>query len=239
MDLQKNYLKLRLLALLLLITPGLAISSCIDPIVKQERKTGSFTGVKVGGAFDVVIRQTGKHRVVVEAEQDVIDKVRTEVKSGVLHVEMVRDWSWGNNDEVTVYIELADLELLHVSGAGDVEAVTSINADDLEIKVSGAGDLDMEVKAKVMDVTISGAGDMKISGTTDRQKVKLSGAGDYHGQELKSRHTYAKASGAGTARVYASQELEAYASGAGSIKYYGDPEKQQTNSSGAGSISSR
>ena len=130
MDLQQHYLKIRLLAFLLLITPGLAFSSCVDPIVKQERNTGPFTGVKVGGAFDVVIRQTGKHRVVVEAEQDVIDKVRTEVKAGVLHVDMVRNWTWGNNDEVIVYIEMDDLDLLHVSGAGDVEALTPIKADD-------------------------------------------------------------------------------------------------------------
>jgi len=60
MNTQKNYLKSRLLILIFLITPGLAVSSCMDPIVKQERNTGPFTGIKVGGAFDVVLRQTGK-----------------------------------------------------------------------------------------------------------------------------------------------------------------------------------
>jgi hypothetical protein len=235
----KNYQLVRVFILMFLITPGLALSSCLDPILEQERKVGPFTGINVGGAFDVILSQTGNQKVVIEAEQDVIDKVRTEVKGDVLHIDMEWEWSWKGNDKVTVYIDIRQLESLEVSGAGDVKGETPIKADELELRVSGAGDVDLDVSANSMDVVISGAGDVNISGKTDRQKVRLSGAGDYKAQNFKSSYTYAKASGAGSVEVYASDEIDAYASGAGSIKYYGDPEKQQTNSSGAGSVRSR
>ena len=90
-----------------------------------------------------------------------------------------------------------------------------------------------------LDVTISGAGDVKLSGSSQTQKVRLSGAGDYNAQHLKTKYTDARVSGAGSAVVFASEEIEAYASGAGSVKYYGDPEKQKTNASGAGSVRPR
>ncbi len=235
-----NYLPARLLVFLFILSPGIALSSCVDKMVQQqERNVGQFTGVKVGGAFKVVLSQTGKHRLVVEAEEDLLDKVRTEVKGDVLHIEMKWDWSWKDRDKITVYVEFEDLESLEVSGAADITAKTPIEANDLDISVSGAGDIDLEVNAKTMEVTVSGAGDVSVSGSTDRQKIRLSGAGSYKAQHLKSNYAHAKASGAGSIVVNVSEEIEAYASGAGSVKYYGDPAKEKSNASGAGSISKK
>lgn len=187
----------------------------------------------------MVLNQNGNHKVVIEATDDVIEKIRTDVRGGVLHIDMKWDWSWGENTEVTVYVDFDHLESLDVSGASDVQSKTLVKAEDLKIRVSGAGDMDLEVDSKSLDVVISGAGDVKISGTTNTQKVRLSGAGDYHAQNLKSGYTNAQASGAGSVVVYASDEIEAYASGAGSVKYYGNPDREKTDASGAGSVSRR
>ncbi|GJM30914.1 MAG: hypothetical protein DHS20C17_35490 [Cyclobacteriaceae bacterium] len=200
---------------------------------------GPFKGINLGGAFNVVLNQSGKHQVVIEAEDDIIEKVRTEVKGSVLHIDMKWDWSWGDNHEVTIYIDFDQLESLEVSGASEVKAETSIRADDLDIRVSGAGDMTLEIDSESLEVVVSGAGDLDISGTTKTQNVRLSGAGDYKAQNLKSRYTQAKASGAGSAVVFASEEIDAYASGAGSVKYYGNPERVISDASGAGSISRR
>ncbi len=234
-----NYLQVRLLAFLFILSPGIGLSSCADKMTaqQQERNVGQFTGIKVGGAFKVVLNQTGKYKLVVEAEEDILDRVRTEVKGDVLHIDMEWDWSWKGNDDITIFIDFKDLEYLEVSGAADVKTKGPIDANNLDMNVSGAGDLDLEVNAKTIDVTVSGAGDLRISGSIDRQQVRLSGAADYKAQHLKSKYTYAKASGAGSMVVYASEEIEAYASGAGSVKYYGDPVKETSKASGAGSIS--
>lgn len=234
-----NYSVSKVLAILFFLSPGLALSSCTDPITGQERNVGPFRGIKVGGAFNVVLSQTGNHKVVIEAEEDQIEKVITEVKGDVLYIDMEWDWPWEDHDDITVFIDFDDLESLDISGACKVKAETSIDVTDLDIRVSGAGDMDLEVNARSLEVTVSGAGDVNISGSTESQKVRLSGAGDYKAQNLRSNYTHAKASGAGSAVVYASEEIEAYASGAGSVKYYGDPGKERTNASGAGSISRR
>lgn len=228
---------LRAFALVCFSLLAMTHSSCADPIVDQERNLEPFTGIKVGGAFNLIMNQSGRHKVLIEAEEDIIEKVRTEVKGDVLHIDMKWDWSWDDHGEVTIYVDFDELSLLDVSGASNVKAETPIRAEDLEIRVSGAGDMDLEVEATAMDVTVSGAGDVSISGNTETQKVRLSGAGDYEAQHLRSKYTDARASGAGSVVVFASEEIEASASGAGSVKYFGDPDREKTNSSGAGSIS--
>ncbi len=226
-----------LFSLGLITTLFISTNIYADPIVKKERSVGNFTGIKVGGAFNVVLNQTNSTKLVVEAEEDLHDDIRTEVKGGVLHVDMKWDWKWNKKHEnITLYININKLDYLNVSGAADLTAESSLRVDDLELECSGAGDITLSVSANSLDVTVSGAGDLRIDGSTDRQKVKLSGAGDYKAGDLKSKYTYAKASGAGSITVHASDEIEAFASGAASVKYYGNPEKERTSSSGAGSI---
>lgn len=201
----------------------------------QTRNLEPFTGIKVGGAFEVVLNQGGGHQALIEADEDVINKVSTEVKGSVLHIDMDWGWPW-NHDEVKVYVEFDELNSIVSSGASEVTAETSINTDDIEIKVSGAGDMSLEIHAQNTEIYISGAGDVDISGDTKMQKVRISGSGDYDAQHLKSKYTNAKISGAGNAVVFASDEIEANVSGAGSIEYYGNPQQKSINSSGAGSI---
>lgn len=234
---QSKLRNLAVFTLSLVVILFFSANSYADPIVKQERSVGNFTGIKVGGAFNVYLKQANSTKVVVEAEEDLHDDIRTEVKGGVLHIDMKWDWKWNKNHEkINIYINIDKMDYLDVSGAADLSAADPIRVDDLELECSGAGDIDLELSARSLDVTVSGAGDLRISGSTDRQKVRLSGAGDYKAGDLKSKYTYAKASGAGSVTVHASEEIEAFASGASSVKYYGNPEKERTSSSGAGSI---
>ncbi len=213
-----------------------SINSYADPIVKKNRSVDKFSGIKVGGAFNVVLTQGSTHKLVIEAEEDVHDDIRTQVKGDVLHIDIDWNWKWKNHGKITIYVDFVALDYLNVSGAADVTTNTPIKANELELQVSGASDLELEINAKSMNVTVSGAGDIRISGSTDEQTVRLSGAGDYKASQLKSNYTNARASGAGSVTVHATEQIEAYASGAGSVKYYGNPAKEKTNSSGAGTI---
>ena len=210
-----------------------------DPIVKKTRSVEKFTGIKVGGAFNVILNQSNTQKLVVEAEEDLHERIRTEVKGDVLHIDMTWSWKWKDHEKITIYIDFEDLNYLNVSGAADVNAKSPIKTGDMELEVSGAADMEFELFAKSLDVEVSGAADLVLSGSADEQKVRLSGAGDYKAADLKCGYTNAKASGAGTVIVYASEEIEAYASGASTVRIYGDPPKQKTNSSGAGSIRMR
>ena len=75
----------------------LAISSCTHAqywktvrghgnVVTKERKTDSFTGIKVSSGIDVYLKQGNDESVSVEADENLHEYILTEVRGGVLNV---------------------------------------------------------------------------------------------------------------------------------------------------------
>lgn len=207
---------------------------------ERTEKLDSFTKIQIGGAYQVYLTQGGGHSVRVVGEKKDIDRVEVKVKSGKLSVDFKeKDGNWSMKETIKLYITFEKAEEIMLSGATSATAETSITADNLNIKLSGAGDFEAELTAKKLDCRISGAGNFDLKGTADSQYVKISGAGSYKAKNLKTTDTEIKVSGAGSASVYASGSLTANASGVASITYYGDPSSTDIDESGISNIRKR
>ena len=124
-----------------------------------------------------------------------------------------------------------------MSGACDIIGDTKIsNNDRLNLQVSGAGDIRMEVDVPVVTADISGSGSVNLRGKTRDFSCDLSGAGHARCFDLLSENTTIDISGAGDAEVYASMKVDAEVSGAGTVKYKGDAATVNQKVSGAGSV---
>ena len=126
---------------------------------------------------------------------------------------------------------------INVSGAGSIVTDAKINnPGPINIGISGAGDIKVEVNAPKVGVDISGAGSATMVGETRDFELGITGAGKAKCFDLKAENTTVTISGAGDADVFASQKLDASTSGAGSIRYKGKPADVKSGKSGAGSI---
>ena len=114
-----------------------------------------------------------------------------------------------------------------------------IKGQNLEVRVSGAGNVDLLYEGESLDADISGAGNLHVEGRVDDQRVEISGAGSYHAYELQCQNLHIESTGAGNAKVSVSKKIEGYARGAGNITYRGDPDRVYVDTSGAGSINHR
>ena len=104
-------------------------------------------------------------------------------------------------------------------------------------KVSGAGELNVDgVLGQQLDLSISGAGDVKASGQVRNVSTKISGAGSADLQQLVTETSEVKISGAGHADVFATESVSARVSGAGSVNCYGNPADVRRHVSGAGKV---
>jgi hypothetical protein len=65
--------------------------------------------------------------------------------------------------------------------------------------------------------------------------LNISGFGDFKAKDLKSKTATVNISGAGSATVWAEDDLAATVSGAGSVNYYGSPNVTK-NINGVGSV---
>jgi hypothetical protein len=206
-------------------------------VTKEDRSTGSFTGVKVSSGVDVYLKQGDTESVTVEADENLHEYIITEVKGGVLHV--YTEVGIRNAEKESVYVTMKDIRSLETSSAGDIVGETPVRSDELELSASSAGDIRLEVYAKEVEVDISSSGDMTLKGETEKLKADLSSAGDLKAFDLKTKDADVSVSSAGDADVNVTDKLTARASSAGDIHYMGNPSMVDAHSSSAGGIHKR
>jgi hypothetical protein len=201
---------------------------------QQNRTVSDFTGIKAGDSFEIILTQSDVNTVKVDAPEKYQAQIKTEVKDGILVIT-----SEGNivtDKDIVISIGMKTLTSLDVSGAADVKSDNQMICDKLSVESSGAGDVSLDVKATEMKVNVSGAGDVTLKGTASSVTASVSGAGDLKASNLEADKVKARVSGAGSAKVYAKQSIDAEVSGAGDVIYKGNPADRNVNISGAGSV---
>lgn len=207
-------------------------------VVEESRDVSGFTGIHASTGLDVYLSEGELFDVKVEADENLMEIILTEREGDMLIIKTDRV-NIRNAKSKKVFVTLPELEELRISSAGDVEGQTPFHCENLNISISSAGDLSMEVEADYINVDISSSGDARISGRAGELDANLSSAGDLHAFELIADKVDVSASSAGDARVFANDELSMNASSAGNIYYKGDAEVVRSQSSSAGDIVSR
>ena len=232
--------KLTMKQLLFSFITLLAFASCNQKtgsgdVITEKRQTGNFTGISVGGAFEVEIRVGPVTAVEVEADDNIIKYIETRVSGDILKIS-TKSSSGFNNAHLKVLVTVPEIRSIKSSGAANVKALDVLKSSGkISLDVSGAGEIKAAVDAPEIYVEASGAGNIELSGRTRDYKLKSSGSGDIKSFDLQSENTDVDVSGAASAHVHASVSLRAEASGAGNISYKGGAIVQQ-KTSGAGSI---
>jgi len=209
--------------------------------VTQQREVSPFDRVDFRGIGRLLVSQGEKQSVDVTASEAVISHVRTDVREGVLIVSL-RWWPgilFRVSELKTLEVRLVVPELsgLKVSGAGIVESRDRIQVEEMEIQLSGAGEINFEFYGQRIDTHLTGAGRVVLWGKAEEQVVRLTGAGSVQAEKLTTRSAQVHSSGAGECRVHATESLDAKLSGAGTIRYVGKPQIQ-SRVTGLGTITS-
>jgi hypothetical protein len=192
-----------------------------DNIVKEVREVPDFSGIDVGGAFDILLSQADVTKVVIETEKENLDKIHTIVKNGVLEISSK---SIKKSDKLNVYITTPKIDKISIHGAADLKGLTGIHGTELVIRASGASDTKLDVDYDKVNSNVSGAASLVLSGKTGIHTIVVSGAGDVNAGKLLTEVSSATVSGAGSARVNAVTEVVSNTSGAGTIDLVSKPE---------------
>jgi hypothetical protein len=230
----------------LLIIVALSVNSCIldgwnngisgnGHVEEESRDVSGFSGVHASTGIDVFISEGNSYDVKVEADENLLEVILTELNGNMLVIKTDRV-NIRSAKSKKVYVTMPKLKELKISSAGDCKGMTPFNCDDLRISVSSAGDLKLDVEANRIDINISSSGDATLTGRTGVLDAILSSAGDLQAFDLIAETVSVDVSSAGDARVYASEEISMNASSAGNIYYKGEADVVHSRSSSAGDI---
>jgi len=240
---KKTQLSIAFSALILMVTACVINIDPLDSItgdgkvVKQTREVIEFTGIKVGSGIDVSLTQGEPQLVEVEADENLQEWIKTEVRGDVLHIFTDKTIRFAKTKKVSITCKT--LNKIDVSSAGDVASMNRFKTGNLRIDLSSAGDLKFEVDADEIDISLSSAGNADLKGTTGKLRADLSSAGDLNAFELEAKVGDVSVSSAGNARVYITEEASFRSSSAGNIHYRGEPRIKNISTSSAGSVNKR
>jgi hypothetical protein len=206
-------------------------------IQTEDRQVSNFKNVEVGGAAKVFVTQGDHASVKVEVDQNLQQYVEVLQEGNKVVVRERNGFHLVPTGDLKIYVTAPVYNSIDVSGACDIIGQNRIsNPEDLEMHVSGAGDIQMEVDAPNLKADISGSGSINMKGQTKTVDLELTGAAHAHCFDLLSENTKVDISGAGSAEVFASVRLDAEVSGAGNVSYKGNAPTVDQHVSGAGSV---
>jgi Putative auto-transporter adhesin, head GIN domain len=180
----------------------------------QSRTVPEFTELDAAGAGDVTVRVGGEQAVAVTADDNLIDRITTEVDGRTL--VLGARGSFTTELPVTVQVTVPTLDAVMLTGSG-VVTVENVDTEELTVRMPGTGRLVIHGAAGVLDVQLSGSGNVEL-------------------EDLVARDAVARLSGFGRLHVHATGSLDASVSGTGTIVYSGDPTDVAQHVTGVGAV---
>lgn len=252
------YMRALVMTVMVLSIAPMALAETVAKIYPVK----DFTEFVSGGNTSVEISQDGTEYLRVEADVEVMKRVKVDQSGNRVSVWVKSDsnffnWFGGSNDPVRIVLRVKQLEYLeisggaranlsdfqgekfqlNVSGAGNVN-FAGLNAKRLRMELSGAANVRINnVNSQEQNFDLSGASNIEIKSSSNSQELKVdaSGASNFRGKKLMAKKADLRASGASHVEASVTEILIAEASGASSVDYYGSP-KAKTDSSGASHV---
>ncbi|MEM9919091.1 MAG: head GIN domain-containing protein [Bacteroidota bacterium] len=190
-------------------------------VVTDEISIGDFTGIKLRIGADVYIRQGSPQKVEIEAQQNIINQLDRDIDNDNWEIEF--DGCVKNHRDIRVFVTLPEIKNISIEGSGSVFSENTLDADQLVLRISGSGDMDLAVDADELDTKISGSGDIKIEGKSNEFDLRINGSGDFRAFNMDAERGDIRITGSGNAEVTVENVLDVNITGSGDVRYRGNP----------------
>ncbi len=208
----------------------------------QTREVGEFDGVSVSGAIELYVSQGPQTVAVSAAETEKISEIETYVENRILYIRFKSKKSWWSDQWNTTgrnfraYVSAPMIKSLASSGSGNIKIEGTLKAPELELEISGSGNVSGKIETESLEVTQSGSSNLRLNGIAKRAEFECSGSGNIISGELSIDVCEVEMSGSGNAELLVNKELSAEISGSGNIRYKGDANVVNSSVAGSGKI---
>ncbi|WP_420572634.1 head GIN domain-containing protein [Kordia sp.] len=204
-------------------------------VVTEERDAEEgFTTIKASEGLDVYITQGSTASIEVEADENIISLIATDIRNGklIIHTEK----NIGRCKSKKVHVSVPKIEKIVSTSGADVYSTEPLVVEDLEVRSNSGADVKIEVEAENVTCSTSSGADIKITGTAESLTANASSGSDIHAKELAVKDCDASASSGADVTVNVSEKLIASSSSGGDVHYYGNPSSVSKNKSVSGGV---
>ncbi|SFC16770.1 GIN domain-containing protein [Massilia yuzhufengensis] len=215
--------------------------------------------VKLDGVVNLKLRQGATPLLVLTGDPRLLGKTTTLQSGDTLNIGTeTRGVSINLGRSMGLHAELTLPNLREVSSESVGGTVISgFSGDELELRLDGAGSMNVSCNYKVLTANLGGVGSMKIhginsdsvelnlsgagyvtlSGRSRLLKAELGGLGGLDAQGFTAENVTLELSGLGNATVTAKESANLTLSGLGSVTVHGKPLNRKASVDGLGKVS--
>lgn len=205
-------------------------------VVSEERSINeNFDAIKVQQGINLYLTQGNKTELSVEADENIIDLLKTEVKNNELKVYF--DKNVYKAKARNVFLTTNEIEQIRTSSGAYVKSENTLQVNNLILDSSSGSSIKVYVSANEIESSTSSGADIDIYGKADKISARASSGSSIDADELKAIDGYAKASSGADINLNISGNLTAKASSGGDIDYEGNPKNVNKDTSSGGSVS--
>lgn len=204
-------------------------------VVKSERTVDPFESIAVSAGIDVILSQDSVVKIIVEADDNLQEIIKTEVSNGKLKIypeEGIRSCT-----AKRVYVTMKNIRSLTASSGSAIKSEGELRLNSFGLTVSSGATVNMNLACNSLTVEGSSGGEIKLQGRSESLDVDASSGVSVKMSDFQSKTCNAGASSGATLRIFASESIRAKASSGANIQVTGNPHEQNVEKSSGGSVS--
>ncbi len=218
------------------------LNSCVfSPTIKgngnvteEVRDLAGFDEIKVSRGMNVYLTSGDGFKVLVRADENLLEVIETEVLGDELIVSARANIRGATAK--AVYVTLPDLEKVKSTAGSNVFSEGTITANDIELSSSAGANIRFFLEANRVEANASAGANIFLDGKTKTLIAGASSGSNIKAGDLKCREAELKVSSGANLWASTSEQLMAKASSGGNIFYSGNPSSTNISKSSGGNV---
>lgn len=212
-------------------------------IITQRRDlTPGFITVTAFDNVDLKLVQDRQTYAEVRSGENLIEDITLTQSGSSLSIANTSTCNWARSYDTPreVTLHLPHITNVFLRGQGNVSTEGEFQQDTVFFHLIGAGDFDLQVKAKLLFLDQYELGDLNVRGTAEEMHFDLGGSGRLFASGLNTQRCYFKTlrDSYGDAHIRATEQVGGTVAGTGTLYYSGPPRSTDIRVTGHGSAKS-
>ncbi|GAB5476308.1 MAG: head GIN domain-containing protein [Maribacter sp.] len=181
----------------------------------------SFTEIKAFDRIRTVLIKSNENKVVITGDDQ--DDVNVSVKSGLLKIKMDFENQMDGGDVTATVYHTEPFTLIDANENAEITSDDTILGTEVKLAAQEGGKITLKVDIEDLYVKSTSGAAITLTGKVRKQEVVANAGGKVWNEDLSTTETKVTVNAGGTARVHATDKMEAKVRAGGSIYVYGNP----------------
>jgi len=215
---------------------NIKLDGCVNVVVVQGDKPGLTIRCEDKNYLPKVLTSVSGNTLTIDNEPTMITQVGgiTSIFKGA--VQQIAGRNIINRGPTQMAMGNGNIQI-STSIGGPLAEVTVVLPEVSGLRIKGAGKVAYHgFSQEELNIDITGSGDVDLDGKAERLEADISGSGEVAAYRLTVKTARLRVSGSGDIRATVTESVRARVSGSGKIKISGNPAERDTDVSGSGKI---